>query len=156
MNWTWQDQPTSLPRIRWPWHKHFNSTLSETKVTVLNKWIRWDKDLNSVSLTACDYPGTIGLEIWLQGQMNLINCLSVLGFAWEPAVITINQDLKVKELGKVLPALALINISFILNPKHAKERRANTGLYCHMVSQFICILSSSPCTHNSNTNSMVL
>lgn len=125
-------------------------------MTGLNKWIRWDKDLNSASLAARDYPGTIGLEIWLEGKMNLINCLSVLGFALEPAVITIYQmyqDLKVKEPWKIFAGLELLSYTYS-SQRGGSERNAGPFLDFHMISQFICILSSSPCTHNSNTNSL--
>lgn len=109
-------------RMRWIGHDKISPRLCHTsdgrdtsvwvQPSLKQKWQFWineldeTKDLNTVSLATCKYPGTISLGIWLEGKMTLINCWSILGSASEPvSVITIYQDLGVKEAMKITTRL---------------------------------------------------
>lgn len=111
------------------------------------------KDLNTVSLTTCMHPGTIRLGIWLKGMMTLINCSSILGSASEPvSVITIYQDLRAKEAMKITTRLEHLSSKIFPSVWRKSMQRFIFTLFHNLFA----FLSSSPCTHNSNTNSRVL
>lgn len=142
MNWTWQDQPTSLPQIRWPWHKHLNSTFSQTKVTAWNKWIRWDKRFKHCFLHNLQASWDYQTGNLTGGQDASYQLLIYSGLCLRAGISNYTLsglESQGADEDHSRTRASLKNISLSLNSEDAQQRGKYTVFYFHIVSQFICI-----------------
>lgn len=86
--------------------------------------------------------------------MNLISSLSILGFASEHvSVIRIYQDSKVKEPMEITGEQKHPSKKYLKRCTKEERKQCIDFTWFHNLFAF---LSSSPCTHNKNTSSMML